>query len=116
MGPSLRALAAAGYAVTVTGHSMGGGVATRTAKGTNRGADRFCASVVSPSRDDDDDDDTSPSDGGTSAASSDDFARGRTTEPRRTRRPFNVEDADALMTCSHLCPDADDVPAGFVAR
>ena len=28
VGPSLRALAAAGYAVTVTGHSMCGGVAT----------------------------------------------------------------------------------------
>ena len=101
--------------------SFGGGVATRTAKGTNRGADRFCASV-SPSRDDDDDDDGDGDDGdasspGISAASPDDDARDRTTEPRRYRRAFVRADAPRVpMTRSRLRPSLDADADGFVAR
>ena len=99
--------------------SFGGGVATRTAKGTNRGADRFCASV-SPSRDDDDDDDGDEDDAsspGISAASPDDDARDRTTEPRRYRRAFVRADAPRVpMTRSRLRPSLDADADGFVAR
>ena len=102
--------------------SFGGGVATRTAKGTNRGADRFCASV-SPSRDDDDDDgdgdgdDDDASSPGISAASPDDDARDRTTEPRRYRRAFVRADAPRVpMTRSRLRPSLDADADGFVAR
>ena len=101
--------------------SFGGGVATRTAKGTNRGADRFCASV-SPSRDDDDDDDDDgdgdASSPGISAASPDDDARDRTTEPRRYRvGAFVRADAPRVpMTRSRLRPSLDADADGFVAR
>ena len=96
--------------------SFGGGVATRTAKGTNRGADRFCASV-SPSRDDDDGDDGDASSPGISAASPDDDARDRTTEPRRYRRAFVRADAPRVpMTRSRLRPSLDADADGFVAR
>ena len=99
--------------------SFGGGVATRTAKGTNRGADRFCASV-SPSRDgdDEDDDDDDASSPGISAASPDDDARDRgTTEPRRYRRAFVRADAPRVpMTRSRLRPSLDADADGFVAR